>query len=505
MHNSFVNSELEERLKDFQQFEHDLTDDVWNNIEGELLVNNAISNLSNLEFDVDESVWGGIEDNLTVKRPKTAIWWLPGLVGSLLLLTLGYLGLNDINQKSSSDLAVVSNQNEILKNDVDGVENSSSNKVAKSSKNEQNKNSSTQHYNLGNENTTNSKFDQSENEDAIADLINNKSNSINSSKFISSIVLTSALENDVDSNEPFDILDDRGSSLQNTLVNSNETITPGNDDEVESISILAMRPTVLHPSFVNRSLIDDKIEEDDLDKKGLSMNENEEDDEKTKKSWKLIALGGIGSFTQNYRFYDAKKPIDPNQFIKVNPNGPNNAPRLPVEPEPVNEGKIGLNSVLQYIPVNFSLATQKNITNRFGLRVGVGFTSLKSDFTIYEERNSVKLNYLSVPLTLVYKVVDFGKLNVNVLALARGEKLVSHQFYKDFGSGYEEVDTDLTHNGSNLAVGGGLELEYELSNTFSIISNAQISKYIKTDDQKEYNRLKQNYYPEVNLGISTNF
>ena len=170
-----------------------------------------------------------------------------------------------------------------------------------------------------------------------------------------------------------------------------------------------------------------------------------------------------------------------------------------------SEGKVGLNYLKYSKPVTLSFAVQKDISNRFGLRVGVNYSKLRTDFEIYNDKYTLVLNYISVPVTGVIKIKEWTKARINSLVHIRPEKLINHRYLVIDGEQKSNEEYELQNEKVNLSVGIGAELEIDLIKNLSLNTNLQINKYLITDTQEEFIREKQIVWPEFNIGLSQKF
>ena len=518
-------NEIEERLQDFLEFEHEVTLDIWDNIESGLTLDNSVGALADFEFDVTDDIWQEIEDRLAVKRPKAAIWWLPGVAASLLLTLLAWYNIDELqlNQDEHQSAVAVNSEN----NGEEGVVNTAnSSKVSNTY--DLNKSSSTNQASQSLLSSTETNSQNSYNDDNHNESISNASktggngflayggSSMNSTNAATSQANSASNNNvtngDLNSNArvantheggQIIFIEDENSTVELTDgANNLEVISNVSEKEIvseEGISKDLQPSSMLPIAMITKEEIESEQEGmDEIPVEEIELTDGEEEDEEEKKTkkWQLIALGGIGNLAAIKETFDVGG-------LPPNPNDKN----APQNFEPVViDGKEGMNSISYSVPINLSLNGQRMITDGFAVRLGVNYTQLKNNFQIYQEDYAVKLNYVAVPITGVITLKQWDKLKWNALLNTRSEKLVSHRFVQSPELTYylpEEIEVN--NDGLNILVGLGSELNISLTENLSLTLNGQVNRYLQNDSQQEYIRAKQKLWPEFNLGLSQNF
>ena len=481
MHNNF--DDIEDRLRDFQDFEFGVTNDIWDNIESDIMMDTSVSNLNNLEFAVTDDIWSGIESELGAGNRKPAIWWAPGIVAGLLLLALVGTQFTKFNQVD--ELAVNADVNHIDEKSLKSSQNTSVNQR------EHNQSESTQdaeqvenienrtEESLVKETASNTALTPNVNSSFNEPIVNNNisldvDNSTSNTGFIAptttGLIAVNGLSS-TGSNVVSEILDEevtnnttespasRQGNNRNVIISANQVennsaLKNAIEDKNESAESNLVEnkddsylPFTLTKDKTNQEeIIIDELSEEEVVSILAAINEEEEQEEVTKSKWKLIALGGMGNFLPIKESFDVVKPLIEEPVVPGTKPQPFDDTKQNVAPteddKPVEEGD-GINYVKYAVPVSFALNGEFAISNLVGIRSGLNYTKLLYYFEVYGSGNKVDLHYLSVPVIGVFTIKDGSKLSVSGTIGSRLEKM--------FDSRYLEVNGDDAYVNSKVA------------------------------------------------------
>ena len=145
-------------------------------------------------------------------------------------------------------------------------------------------------------------------------------------------------------------------------------------------------------------------------------------------------------------------------------------------------------------PFTIGLQLRYPLTERLSLSSGLVYTRLKSDFTKLMKGNEVsqqqQLHYLGVPLTLQYRLLRLGHLNVYAAAGGQADWNVSARMGVN-GSQY-----DTTKDRLQWSLNGALGLAYDLTPHVALFAEPGIRHYF------DNNSPVRNYFKDKPTSLS---
>ena len=528
MHNDF--DDIEDRLKDFQSFEYGITNDIWDGIESNLLIDNSLNDLNNLEVDVTDDIWEGIETQLKQRDRKPVLWWASGIAASLALLFVATTQLTSLNNNEAISLQQQSLNDNSESNELNqNSSNTFTNPVNSENQQTENSNSQKQSKTVQDNNSSDvqpeleSSARQSNHVDdqirpLVASVYNTSNNVATNSATASS---TKAVNSDNTSNPVQNTTQAREGNINNTSMEEamstpmNPVLLPESDNELieNKNNVLNGNPTngtvLTRQQTEEEEIVEEEVLEENILVANTNLKEEEEEEDKLKRKIGIIAFAGVGSFTASEEFFEVVKPVEvAPEPTKPKPNDtPDKSPVVHVEDEPIEEGD-GINYVKYSPPISLSMNANIKLSNRVGIRSGVMYTQMTYYYEVYGEGNKLKLHYVGLPVEGVFTIINTERVRINTLIGGRVEKMVDSKYLMVNGEDTYGNSTKTrieSNNGVNSSLSLGAEFEFKVSETSSFILNSKAVNYLSTDSQIEYDRNIQSVWPELNLGYMINF
>ena len=487
VHKDFYDS-IEERIKDLNDFEADINadelDSVWFGMQDLLNVDNSVYNLKNLEVNVTDDIWANIENELVEKDKKPVVWWPYVAVAGTLLAIFSTISLN--NYQNKTDLLV----NIPIKN------NPHTNKIfEKNNSKKQNKADKGEFSDEQRENVISKEIIENQEESSLiwsndtknTRLLasNKRVNQKNDLKGKSDIQESSllSLENNI-------LMPVSGENLDEGINGPNNIILP---KKVERLDFANHINKVLPIKVLN---LDKAIaEKNTLISYPFSMEEDyneKEQSEDNRKRWKLLASVGMGNY-QN---------IEKNFEWRASSQNRKRNDKASVYKKIEVDNNEGINKQSYHIPVSITLESQFDITEKTSIRAGITSTKLNYVYEIYGVGNEIEFNYLGISLGVALKMIEKGKFRINVNSEFRVEKMISSKYIVLKGD-YVLPDAELDpieNFGVNTAASIGMDLQYRITPKSILFVRPKLTKYISTDTQLFYDRKEQLIWPELNIG-----
>lgn len=177
-----------------------------------------------------------------------------------------------------------------------------------------------------------------------------------------------------------------------------------------------------------------------------------------------------------------------------------------------NQGKDIRTDFRHRLPIRGGVSFMYNLSERFGLESGLGYTILISDIKEGSENHyysgEQKLHYIGIPVNLKYRAFSWKRLDLYASAGVLAEKCVSANVSKEFvlkdekrGSETEKLSEKPLQFSANAALG----VQCKLINLMSVFVEPGISYYFKdgTSIQTIYKEKPLNF--NLNMGLRFTF
>ena len=160
-----------------------------------------------------------------------------------------------------------------------------------------------------------------------------------------------------------------------------------------------------------------------------------------------------------------------------------------------------------HMPINFSLALKYRMNNRLGIETGLSYSSLKSEFEMGSNGNTINeqqtVHYLGIPVKGLYNLCTgkawtlYGSLGITT----------EIPVYSSFNTSYylhgslEATDKTMLRTPWQWSVGTGLGLQYNLTPSIGFFAEPSMQYYIPTGSSIETYRTEHPFTFSLPLGI----
>ncbi len=160
-----------------------------------------------------------------------------------------------------------------------------------------------------------------------------------------------------------------------------------------------------------------------------------------------------------------------------------------------------------HMPINFSLALKYRMNNRLGIETGLSYSSLKSEFEMGSNGNTINeqqtIQYLGIPVKGLYNLCTgkawtlYGSLSITT----------EIPVYSSFNTSYylhgslEATDKTMLRTPWQWSVGTGLGLQYNLTPSIGFFAEPSMQYYIPTGSSIETYRTEHPFTFSLPLGI----
>ena len=160
-----------------------------------------------------------------------------------------------------------------------------------------------------------------------------------------------------------------------------------------------------------------------------------------------------------------------------------------------------------YMPVNFSLALNYRLNNRFALETGLSYSRLKSEFEMGSNGNTINelqtIHYIGIPVKGTYNIYNrkawslYGSLGVTTEIPIYSPLNTSYYLHGVM----EATDKTTVRTPWQWSVGTGLGIQYNFTPNIGLFAEPSLQYYIPTGTQIETYRTEHPFTFSLPIGI----
>ena len=152
-----------------------------------------------------------------------------------------------------------------------------------------------------------------------------------------------------------------------------------------------------------------------------------------------------------------------------------------------NEGTLTKEKSHHYMPIVFSLAVRKQVSEHWGIEAGISYTRLRSDFATINENHSERtqrIDYIGMPIRATFNVWNYKKMSVYTSAGITLDVPLRAESKENGVKDGANIRTDwkTLHPSPQWSVGAGVGIQYHITPSIGVYAEPNLHYYFKNKD-----------------------